>query len=79
MRNFGWLWLLSLVQNGLSETAFTEKERFEILMEATGGGKVIPTFDVNDFGEMIAKPQAAKEMLKFLTSNYYLSEHKISN
>lgn len=38
-------------------------------MEATGGGKVIPTFDVNDFGEMIAKPQAAKEMLKFLTFN----------
>ena len=44
-------------------------------MEATGGGKVIPTFDVNDFGEIIAKPQAAKEMLKFSTFNNLISEH----
>ena len=65
MRNLGLACILGLLRNGRSETAFTEKERFEILMEATGGTKKIPSFDVNDFGEIIAKPQSAKENAQY--------------
>jgi len=45
--------------------SFTAKERFEVLMEATGGGKVMPQFDKNDFVELIGKPNQVRQLADF--------------
>lgn len=45
--------------------SFTPSERFDVLMEATGGGKVMPKFDVNDFIEIIGKPESERQKADF--------------
>jgi hypothetical protein len=40
-------------------------------MEATGGGKVMPSFDLNDFEELIVRPLQAKQEVPYAIVLYY--------
>ena len=56
---------LSGLVSANDQAPFTPQERFEVLMEATGGARVMPSFDINDFVELVGKPEGAKQKTDF--------------